>query len=72
MKVKILQSITSPSYSYAAGQVVETSKERGDQFVKHGIAEVIETTKAKPVKETAAKKAASKKSKKDDDDADDS
>ncbi|SKB05123.1 hypothetical protein [Sporosarcina newyorkensis] len=70
MKVRLLQSISSPTYSYAVGQVVETSKDRGNQFVKHGIAEVVETAKAKPVKETATKKSASKKAKKGDDDAD--
>ncbi|MEK4026301.1 hypothetical protein [Sporosarcina sp. FSL W7-1283] len=70
MKVRLLQSISSPTYSYAAGEVVETSKDRGDQFVKHKIAEVVETAKNKPVKETATKKSASKKAKKGDDDAD--
>lgn len=64
MKVEILQSISSPSYSYAAGQVIETSKERGEEFMKHGIGKEVETTKAKPVKETATKKTAAKKTQK--------
>lgn len=72
MKVKILKSISSPHYSYAAGQIIETSKERAAQFVKHGIAEKVETATTKSVKETAAKKTATKKMKKDDGDADDS
>lgn len=61
MKIKILQSISSPTYSYAAGQVVKTSKERAAEFVEYGIAE--------PVVERATKKTATKK--KGDADADD-
>lgn len=69
----MLQSVSSPTYSYAAGQTVKTSKERAGQFLKHGIAEKVETATAKPTKETATKKTASKKTnakKKGEDDAD--
>lgn len=54
MKIKILQSVTSHSYSYAKGQIVEVSKERASDFIKHSIAE--------PVKAEAKKKATAKKS----------
>lgn len=38
MKVKILKSIASPSYAYAAGQEVEVSSERAEEFIQFGIA----------------------------------
>lgn len=61
MKVKILQSISSPSFSYAAGQIVTVGKERATEFIKYDIAEPYET---------ATKKTSTKK--KGDTDADDS
>lgn len=60
MKMKILQSIASPGYSYAAGQVVDLTKERAAEFVKHGIAEkqAVKKTAVDPVEETAVAPAA--------------
>lgn len=56
VKVKILRAIAAPAYSYAAGQEVEVSPERAEDFIRHGVAVPVglQTATAKPPAETTS------------------
>lgn len=64
MKVKMLTSIASKKYSYAAGSEVDIPKKQAEQFIKAGVAvpiEGLETSTAPDAKETTSTRKGRKK-----------
>lgn len=57
MEVRILKSVASPSYSYSTGETVRLEKATANNFIAHGVAEIIEKATKKPPKKAAAKAA---------------